>query len=74
VLAALDQVAAEVGATPAQVALAWTGAQPGVTAALASARTVEQLEELLGCLELELSREQIAALNRASASTGETTK
>jgi aryl-alcohol dehydrogenase-like predicted oxidoreductase len=34
---------------------------------------VAQLEELLGCLELELSREQIAALNRASASTGETT-
>ncbi|HEX8585862.1 MAG TPA: aldo/keto reductase [Allosphingosinicella sp.] len=74
VLAALDQIAAEVGATPAQVALAWTGAQPGVTAALASARSVEQLEELLGCLELELSREQIAALNQASASTGETTK
>jgi len=73
VLAALDQLAAEVGATPAQVALAWTGAQPGVTAALASARTPEQLEELLGCLELELSREQIAALDRASASTGETT-
>jgi aryl-alcohol dehydrogenase-like predicted oxidoreductase len=73
VLAALDQTAAEVGATPAQVALAWTAAQPGVTAALASARTVEQLDELLGCLELELSREQIAALNLASASTGETT-
>ncbi|HEY0087121.1 MAG TPA: aldo/keto reductase, partial [Allosphingosinicella sp.] len=74
VLAALDQVAAEVGATPAQVALAWTAAQPGVTAALASARTAAQLDELLGCLELELSREQITALDQASASTGETTK
>jgi aryl-alcohol dehydrogenase-like predicted oxidoreductase len=54
------------------VALAWTAAQPGVTAPLASARTLEQLEELLPSLELELSREQITVLNDASASTGET--
>jgi aryl-alcohol dehydrogenase-like predicted oxidoreductase len=73
VLAALDEVAAETEATPAQVALAWTAAQPNVTAALASARTLAQLEELLGFLELALSREQIAALDQASAQTGETT-
>ena len=67
VLAALDAVGAETGATPAQVALAWTAAQPGVTAPLASARSLEQLEELLGSLELELTAEQIAVLNDASA-------
>ena len=72
VLAALDAVAAQAGATPAQVALAWTAAQPGVTAPLASARTLAQLEELLGCLSLDLSREHIAALDAASTSTGET--
>jgi aryl-alcohol dehydrogenase-like predicted oxidoreductase len=72
VLAMLDAVAAETGATVAQVALAWTAAQPGVTAALASARTLAQLDELLGCLTLELAPDQIAALDAASASTGET--
>jgi aryl-alcohol dehydrogenase-like predicted oxidoreductase len=66
-LAALDDVAAELGATPAQVALAWTAAQPGVTAPLASATSVEQLEELLGSLELELSAEQLVRLDRVAA-------
>lgn len=66
ILTALDEVAAATGATPAQVALAWTAAQPGVTAPLASARTLDQLEELLGCLELELTSEQVALLDTAS--------
>jgi aryl-alcohol dehydrogenase-like predicted oxidoreductase len=66
ILAALDEVAAEAGATPAQVALAWTAAQPTVTAPLASARTPEQLEELLGGLELKLAPEQIGRLTTAS--------
>ena len=48
VLAALDEVAAETGATPAQVALAWTAAQPGVTAPIASATSMAQLEDLSG--------------------------
>ena len=67
VLAALDEVAAETGATPAQVSLAWLAAQPGVTAPIASATSVEQLDELLGVLTLELSPEQIERLNAASA-------
>jgi aryl-alcohol dehydrogenase-like predicted oxidoreductase len=66
ILAALDEVAAETGGTPAQVALAWPAAKPGVTAPLASARNLEQLEELLGALELELSPAQLAALDEAS--------
>jgi len=67
VLAALDQVAVETGATAAQVALAWTAAQPAVTAPLASARSLEQLEELLGCMTLELTPDQVALLSAASA-------
>ena len=67
VLAALDEAAAEAGATPAQVALAWLAAQPGVTAPIASATSVEQLDELLGVLTLELTPEQLARLDAASA-------
>jgi aryl-alcohol dehydrogenase-like predicted oxidoreductase len=67
VLAALDAVAAELGATPAQVALAWTAAQPAVTAPLASARSLDQLDELLGSLDLVLTPAQIASLDAASA-------
>lgn len=67
ILAALDEVAEEAGATPAQVALAWLAAQPGVTAPIASATSVEQLDELLGMLTLELNDAQIERLNAASA-------
>ena len=67
VLAALDEVAAEAGATPAQVALAWNAAQPAVTAPIASATSLEQLEELIGSMELELTRDQLARLDAASA-------
>lgn len=67
VLAALDDVAAEAGATPAQVALAWLAAQPGITAPIASATSVAQLEELLGVLTLELSAAQVEMLGAAAA-------
>ena len=66
VLAALDETAAETGTTPAQVALAWLAAQPAVAAPIASARTPEQLEELIGAMTLELSPDQLARLDRAS--------
>ena len=67
VLAALDEVAAETGATQAQAALAWIAAQPGVTAPIASATSLDQLEELLGAMELELAAAQIERLTRAGA-------
>jgi aryl-alcohol dehydrogenase-like predicted oxidoreductase len=67
VLSALDEVAAEAGATPAQVALAWLAAQPGVTAPIASATSPAQLDELLGVLILELSGEQVERLTAAGA-------
>jgi aryl-alcohol dehydrogenase-like predicted oxidoreductase len=62
VLAALDSVGAETGATASQVALAWLAAQPGVAAPIASATSVRQVEELLGSMHLELTDAQIAEL------------
>jgi aryl-alcohol dehydrogenase-like predicted oxidoreductase len=67
VLAALDEIAAETGATQAQIALAWIAAQPAIAAPIASARTLAQLEELLGAMELELSAAQLAQLDAASS-------
>ena len=67
VLAALDAVAAEQGATTTQVALAWLIARPGLTAPIASATSVQQLNELFGAAKLQLTANQIAALDLASA-------
>ncbi len=67
VLAAMDKVAAETGATLAQIALAWLRSQPSITAPIASATSVAQLEELLGSMELELSPAQIDTLTDAGA-------
>jgi aryl-alcohol dehydrogenase-like predicted oxidoreductase len=68
VLAALDEVAAETRTSPAQVALAWLAAQPAIVAPIASARTPDQLEELLGAMTLELSADQLRRLDEASES------
>ena len=65
-LAALDAVATETRATPAQVALAWLAHQPGVTAPIASATSLDQLDELLGVLTLELGKDQVERLNAAA--------
>ena len=67
ILAALDAVADAHAAKPVQVALAWLMARPGITAPIASATSVAQLEELIGAAQLELSADEIAALDRASA-------
>lgn len=67
VLAALDRVAAAHGATAAQVALAWLIARPSVTAPIASATSLPQLQELFGAVNLTLSADDIATLDRASA-------
>lgn len=67
VLAALDDVAANHRATPAQVALAWIMARPGISAPIASATSVEQLRETWEATALVLSASDIAALDQASA-------
>ena len=65
ILAALDQVAAETGARPAEIALAWLMAKPAVTAPIASATSLGQLESLTRAASLSLSPEQIAVLDKA---------
>ena len=67
ILKALDDTAARLGATPAQVALAWQMARPGITAPIASATSVPQLQELLRAATLTLDAATIDALDRASA-------
>ena len=67
VLKALDTVAAETGATLAQISLAWLIAQDGVTAPIASATSVSQLEELLPAMTLSLTAEQLDRLTVAGA-------
>jgi aryl-alcohol dehydrogenase-like predicted oxidoreductase len=71
VLAALDEVAAQINATPGQVALAWVAAQPGVAAPIASATSVAQVDELLGAMRLQLSPTHLARLDRASAAAAD---
>jgi aryl-alcohol dehydrogenase-like predicted oxidoreductase len=65
VLAALDEIAAARETTPSAVALAWLLAQPTVSAPIASARSVEQLEELLPFTSLELRADELERLSRA---------
>lgn len=67
ILAALDQVAAETGTTPATVAIAWVAARPGITAPIASATSLRQLDSLIAAGRLQLSDEQMATLNAAGA-------
>ena len=67
ILAALDEVARESHASPAQVALAWLMTRAGVTAPIASATTVDQLRDLVGATQLQLSRDAIERLTQASA-------
>ncbi len=67
VLKALDSVAEETGATLAQISLAWLIAQAGVSAPIASATSVKQVEELLPAMTLELSKDQVERLNEAGA-------
>ena len=63
----VKDVAKQSGHTPPQVALAWTLLNPGVTAPIMGARTLVQLEDNLGALEVEFTESQLADLLRASA-------
>ena len=67
ILAALDAVSARHAAKPAEVALAWVIARPGVTAPIASATTLPQVESLIRAASLKLSPEDITELDAASA-------
>ncbi len=67
ILKALDQVAERHHSTPARVALAWLIARPGITAPIASATGLEQLNDLIEAVKLELAPSSIELLNQASA-------
>ena len=67
ILDALDQVAGQLKTTLAQVALAWLIARPSVTAPIASATNLDQLNDLINAPKLELDEETIQLLNQASA-------
>ncbi len=69
ILDALDAVAGPLGATPGQVAIAWQIARPAITAPIASATSMQQLDELVAATRLTLDAQAIAALDRASAET-----
>src|SRR5271170_2890227 len=67
ILAALDKVAAKHGSTPGKVAVAWLIARPSITAPIASATSVDQLDDLVDAATLKLDPDSIDALNQASA-------
>jgi len=62
----LDQVAARYQVKPAQIALAWLLTRPGITAPIASATSLSQLETLTGAARLELDADAIKQLTTAS--------
>jgi aryl-alcohol dehydrogenase-like predicted oxidoreductase len=66
ILTALDQVAKAHSATQSQVAIAWLLAQPSVTAPIASATNLNQLQELLSAADLKLDPASLEKLNQAS--------
>jgi aryl-alcohol dehydrogenase-like predicted oxidoreductase len=67
VIDALDAVVQETGKSHAQVALNWLLRRPGVTAPIIGARNLEQLNDNLGATGWALTRDQIARLDKASA-------
>jgi aryl-alcohol dehydrogenase-like predicted oxidoreductase len=66
ILSALDEVAAMYQASPAVISLAWLMHRPGVTAPIASATSIEQLNEIMKAAEIKLDKNSIAVLDKAS--------
>lgn len=62
-LAAVDDVAAAHGCTPAQVSLAWLMRYPGVVSPVASATSPDQLRDIMGAIDLALTDEEFAVLS-----------
>lgn len=63
----MDRIATELGTTVARIALAWVQGRPGVASTIIGARTIEQLDDNLGALDVKLSAVHIQALDKASA-------
>jgi aryl-alcohol dehydrogenase-like predicted oxidoreductase len=71
ILSALDEVSKQYSATPAQISLAWLLAKPTITAPIASATSVKQLDELLGAARVKLDPAAVQKLDQASAHSEE---
>ena len=69
ILAALDEAAKRYDATPGQVAIAWQMARPAITAPIASATSIVQLDELMAATRLQLDADAIGSLDDASVET-----
>ena len=67
ILTALDKAAKRYSTNPSSIAIAWLLARPGITAPIASATTLQQLDELIQATTLQLDDEAIELLNEASA-------
>lgn len=67
ILQALDRVAEQLNSTPAIISLAWLISRPSVTAPIASATSLEQLNGLIEATKLSLDHSQLELLNQASA-------
>lgn len=67
ILKALDEVAERYNSTPASISIAWLLTRPAVTAPIASATNIEQLNGLTDAAELQLDKEAVEILNIASA-------
>ena len=74
ILDALDEIAKQYNATPAQISLAWLLAKPVITAPIASATSVQQLDELLNATRLKLDAAAVQKLEEASAYSEEERK
>jgi len=66
ILAALDRMSTQYGATPGKIAIAWLLARPSITAPIASATSVEQLSQLFDATKIELEPESIRVMEEAS--------
>ena len=67
ILKGLDEVAGRYNANPAQVTLAWQMARPNITAPIASATSIDQLQDLIKATELKLDSEAMAIIDKVSA-------
>ena len=67
ILETLQKVSTEINRPPAQVALAWNLAQPGISSVILGASKPEQLRDNLSSLEIQLTAEQFKTLNESSA-------
>jgi len=67
ILNALDEVAKRYNATPASISIAWLLAKPVITAPIASATSVQQLDDLIKATQVNLDADAVALLDKASA-------